>query len=153
MRRAVRYTARSTGVATDLGNGPEPEEDAEISVVLTNTAPASLPPYVTARPDDPRAPVGQGKFWLSVLLGARGTLLSATLDGRPVPIETGTERGLTVLSTFLTVDRGQSRTLLLHVRQPSRPGAPLVYRQQPLLRPDDLQVRRKDGPLEELYSR
>ncbi len=152
LRRSVTYTGKPTGEAVDLGSGPVLEEEATVSVALTNAAPDSLPAYVTARPDDPTSPVGQAKYWLSVYLGTQGTLLSATLDGRPVEVETGTENGLTVVSLFLTVDRAGTRTLVLHVRQPARPGQPMIYRQQPLLRPDALAVRR-DGPLVELYAR
>ncbi|MCW2708033.1 MAG: beta-glucan endohydrolase [Frankiales bacterium] len=153
LHRSVSYTGTPTGEATDLGRGPRLEEDAVVTVGLTNAAPAGLPPYVTARPDDPRAPVGQAKYWLSVYLGQDATLLDATLDGRRVDVETGTEKGLGVMSVFLTVDRGATRTLRLHVRQPARPGQPLTYRQQPLLRPDRLVVHRQGAPLLELYSR
>jgi hypothetical protein len=153
LQRSVTYTARPTGAATDLGTGPHLEEDGVVSVALTNAAPTGLPPYVTARADDPGSPAGQAKYWLSVYLGAEGTLLDATLDGKPVSVETGTDEGLSVLSVFLTVDRGATRTLRLHVRQPSRPGQPLTYRQQPLLRPDELVVRRQGAPLVEQYAR
>ncbi|MCU1599859.1 MAG: beta-glucan endohydrolase [Frankiales bacterium] len=153
LHRTVTYSGKPTGEAVDLGSGPVLEEDATVSVGLTNAAPDGLPSYVTARPDDPRAPVGQAKYWLSVYLGKEATLLGATLDGRPVEVETGTENGLTVVSLFLTVDRTRTRTLALHVRQPSRPGQPLTYRQQPLLRPDALVVKRQGAPLTLLYSR
>ena len=144
LHRAVTYTGKPTGEATDLGEGPQPEEDAVITLVLANAAPAGLPAYVTLRPDDPRAPVGQAKYWLSVYLGHNATMLDATLDGRPVTVETGAEQGLSVLSTFLTIDRGQTRTLRLHVR--------LTYRQQPLFRPDALVVRRS-GPVHLWYEK
>ncbi|MCU1622048.1 MAG: beta-glucan endohydrolase [Frankiales bacterium] len=153
LRRAVSYTGKPTGEATDLGSGARLEEDAVVSVALANEAPAGLPPYVTARPDDPKAPVGQGKYWVSVYLGKDATLLGATLDGKPVAVETGTDRGLTVLSAFLTIDRGATTTLRLHVRQQARPGQPMTYRQQPLLRPDQLDVQRQGAPLVEWYAR
>ena len=152
LHRDVTYTGTPTGEATDLGHGPEVEEDATVTVTLTNAAPTGLPPYVTARPDDPRAPVGQAKYWVSVYLGQDGTLLGATLDGRRRALTTGTEQGLAVFSTFVTIDGGASRVLRLHVRQPARPGQPMTYRQQPLLRPDSLVVRRDGAPLVELYS-
>jgi len=153
LHRAITYTGTPTGEATDLGHGPELEEDATVAVTLTNAAPTGLPAYVTARPDDPRAPVGQAKYWVSVYLGQDGTLLDATLDGRHLAVTSGTDEGLAVFSTFVTIDRGASRTLRLHVRQPARPGEPLTYRQQPLLRADELTVRRKGAPLVELYTR
>jgi hypothetical protein len=153
LRRSVTYRGNPTGVATDLGSGPRFEEVADVTVALTNAAPAGLPPYVTARPDDPTAPVGQAKYWVSVYVGKEGTLLGATLDGRPLTLETGTERGLSVFSTFVTIDRGATRRLVVHLRQQSRPGQPMTYRQQPLLRPDVLVVRRHGAPLELVYAK
>lgn len=150
--RTVRYVGRPTGEATDLGTGPVAEERATVSVTLANRAPSGLPSYVTLRPDDPRAPVGQSKTWLSVYLGAGATLRSATLDGKPVAVETLTEQGLSVFSLFLTLDRGASSTLVLDVLQPAEPGQALLYRQQPLLRPDRLEVRRGGAPLDRYYS-
>lgn len=146
-RRSVTYTARPTGEAVDLGEGPEAEEEAEVRVRLTNTAPARLPAYVTTRRDVRDAPVGQSKTWLSVYLGRRATVLGATLDGRPVVVETQSERGLTVASVFLTLDRAQSRTLVLQVRQPATSTEPLRYRQQPRTVQDELVVRRQGAPL------
>ena len=153
LKRSVRYDGKPTGEAIDLGTGPHLEEDATVTVALTNAAPRGLPAYVTARADDPRSPAGQAKYWVSVYLGREGTLLSATLDGHELAIESGTEKGLAVFSSFLTIDRGATRTLVLHVRQPSRPGQPMTYRQQPLLRPDDLVVRRQGAPLDLLYAK
>lgn len=152
LERAVEYTASPTGEATDLGRAPELEEEGDVAVTLTNTAPGGLPSYVTARADDPLAPRGQAKYWVSVYLGADATLLGATLDGRSLAMTTGSEKGLAVFSTFLTLDRGAARVLRLHVRQPARPGQPLIYRQQPLLRDDALEVRRQGAPLELLYA-
>lgn len=152
LRRSVSYEGQSTGEAVDLGEGPLDEEQATVSVALTNAAPLRLPEYVTLRPDDPRAPVGQAKTWLSVYLGKGATLLGATLDGRPVALESSTEQGLAVFSAFVTTDRGTTSRLVLHIRQPSRPGQPLLWRQQPLLRADALVVRRGGAPLDRYYE-
>ena len=147
LRRTVRYDGKSTGVATDLGKGPELEEEATVSVHLENRAPArGLPDYVVARPDDPRSPRGQMHSWLSVYLGARATLLEASLDGKPIAVESQTEQGLSVYSLFLRIDAGSSRTLVLKIRQPARPEQPVRYRQQPLVSIDDLQVHRAGSP-------
>jgi hypothetical protein len=155
LHRSVRYEARPTGEAVDLGLGPEVEEEAVVTVRLRNTAPRSgLPDYVTLRPDTPGAPKGQSRTWLSVYLGRRATLLDATLDGQPVSTESTTERGLAVFATTLTLDAGQERVLVLRVRQPGTPEQPLRWRQQPLLRPDDLEVRRAGAfrPVERAYG-
>lgn len=152
LRREVRYEGRSTGEAVDLGDGPVDEEEALVTVVLRNRAPAGLPAYVTLRPDDPTAPVGQAKTWLSVYLGKGATLLAATLDGRPVSVESTTEQGLMVFSAFVTTNRGESSRLVLRVRQPASPGQALLWRQQPLLHEDLLVVRRGGAPLDNYYA-
>lgn len=153
LHREITYDGVPTGVAMDLGDGPRLEEDADVRITLRNAAPTGLPRYVTARPDDPGAPVGQAKYWISVFLGPGGSLLGATLDGRSLSMESATERGLPVFSTFVTLDRGQVRTLDLHVRQAAQPGEALTYREQPLVRPDALTVRRRGAPLLRTYRR
>jgi hypothetical protein len=147
LHRAVEYDASASSVAVDLGVGPETVEDGTVTVRLRNDAPASgLPAYVTTRADDPRARrVGQLKTWVSIYLGPRSTYTKATLDGRPVSLSTGVEGGLSVFSTFLTVDPGQSVTLQISVEQPAGPGSVLLWRQQPRLEPDALVVRRPGG--------
>ena len=154
--RTIRYDAESTGVAVDIGAGPELEEQAVVSVTLDNQAPAGLPGYVLLRTDTTasKPPVGQSNSWVSVYLGTHATLVSATLDGHPVVVESQTERGLSVYSLFLTIDRGKARTLRLTVRQPAKPDEPLVYRQQPLIRNDDVAVHRKGSahPVDYAYA-
>lgn len=151
LHRSVTYEGASTGVAVDLGDGPQLEEQATVTVRLDNQAPAGLPSYVTARPDDPKSPPGQAKTWVSVYLGERASLLGATLDGQPVTVESATEHGLTVLSAFVTTNRGSSTTLALSIKQPADPAQTLVYRQQPLIRDDDIVVRRTGSPVPVSY--
>lgn len=152
--RTVTYQAQSTEVAVDLGSGAMLEEEAVVTVTLANKAPATLPNYVVLRPDDPDAPRGQSNTYLSVYLGAQATLLEASLDGQPVRTESGVENGLSVYALTLAINPGQARTLVLRVRQPGRPGEPLVYRQQPLVRNDDVRVQRKGArtPVTFVYS-
>lgn len=122
LRQDVDYAAAPTGEAVDLGDGPRPEEQGTVQVTLTNTAAAGLPEYVTLRADPPDGlprPVGQIKTWVSVYLGPRGTLLAATLDGEPVALQADTEQGHAVFSTFVSVDPGSTRRLVLNVRQPT----------------------------------
>jgi hypothetical protein len=151
-RRSVRYEAEPTGQAVDLGHGAVLEEQAKVTVTLRNDAPAGLPAYVTLRPDDPGAPVGQSKTWVSVYLGKGATLLGATLNGVPVSLETATDNGLGVFSAFVTTDRGATSVLVLTVRQPASPGQPLLFRQQPLVLPDQLVVRRGGAPVDKVYE-
>lgn len=149
LRRAVSYTARPTHVAVDLGVGPESEEEAMITVALRNDAPAGLPPYVTNRSDGrgARPPEGQIRTWVSVYLGPRSSYQVATLNGAPVSLASQVERGLTVLSTYVSIDPGASATLTIQVRQPSPAGSVLVWRQQPRLVADRLVVRRAETRL------
>jgi hypothetical protein len=102
-----------------------------------------LPPYVTFRADEPGDhPEGQLATWVSLYLGPRSSYRSATLDGRPVSLSSQVEGGLSVLSTYVTLDPGQAVTLVLQIQQPSSPRAALLWRQQPRLRPDEVTIRR-----------
>ena len=149
--RTVTYDARSTGIAVDLGDGPQLEEEGVVTVALDNEAPAGLPNYVVLRPDDPGAPRGQSNTYVSVYAGKGATLLDATLDGRPVQLESDVEDGLAVYSLTLPINPGQRRTLRLHVRQPARAEQTLLYRQQPLFRNDVVQVRRRGSRVPVTY--
>lgn len=145
LRREVAYVATPSPAAVDLGVGPETEEAATVVVKLRNVAPPGLPPYVTARSDAPDGrprPPGQLKTWLSIYLGPRSSYLSATLNGTPVALASQVEQGLTVLSTYVSIDPGQAATLVVQVRQPAPLGSALVWRQQPRLVADRLTVRR-----------
>jgi hypothetical protein len=125
LKQKVSYDARPTGEAADLGAGPQPEEEGTVRISLTNSAPKTgLPEYVTLRADAPDGkprPVGQLKSWVSVYLGPRSTLLGATLDGQPVRLSSDTEQGHAVFSTFVSIDPGATRSLVLKVRQPIGP--------------------------------
>ena len=148
LRRYVSYESRPSGIAVDLGAGPEDEEIGTVTVRLRNTAPtAGLPAYVTARTDRaavPRPPVGQLRSWVSVYLGPRSSYQSATLDGRPVSLSSHVEGGLAVFSTYVDIDPGREVTLVLRVHQPARRGSALLWRQQPRVVPDVVRVVR-DG--------
>lgn len=144
LRRSIRYEGR---VEDDhvLRGSDLLEEHAYVTVTLTSTAPArGLPPYVTKRadlPDGTRAPAGQNRLWVSVYLGADAGADEALLDGRRIAMTSEREAGLRVLSTVLTLDPGQSRTLRLSVYQPLHRGEPLLYVQQPLVHPDSVWMR------------
>lgn len=145
LRREIAYVANPSPAAVDLGVGPETEEAGTVTVGLRNVAPAGLPPYVVNRSDAPdgrpRRP-GQLKTWVSIYLGPRSSYLSATLDGRPVPLASQVEQGLTVLSTYVSINPGALTTLVVQIRQPAPRGSALVWRQQPRLVADALTVRR-----------
>lgn len=145
LRRDVRYTGRPTGEAVSLGGEALPVERATVEVTLTNTAPPSgLPEYVTVRPDTlpgERVPRGQNKLWVSLYLPEGTQLRSATLDGKPVSLESATERGLVVLSYVLAQDPGSRNVLRVEVDALVRTGG-FTYRPQPLARPDSVSVDR-----------
>lgn len=144
LRRSVTYQGRLSDALVDEGSGYQAMEDATLTVTLTNTAPASgLPEYVTTRPDLPpgvTVPVGQLLSQLELYLGPGTTVSSATKDGRQVQLDGALEKDLTVLSTRFTLNPGQSTTFVLQVSQPTTPGAPLIYRQQPLVTPDTVRI-------------
>lgn len=127
------YYVRRTVTYTRSG------DEATVEVRLRNEAPVGLPPYVTNRLDLPGlvAPVkGQQRLYVSVYAGT--ALLGATLDGAEVALESETERGHAVFSTFLDVDPGKERVLVLRVRE-RRTGS-LVVRRQPVVVPDLVRV-------------
>jgi hypothetical protein len=145
LQRRVTYEAAPSPVAVSLGGDPETVEEGTVTVRLRNTAPFSgLPPYVTYRADNPKArPLGQLTSWVSVYLGPRSTYESATLNGRKVSLASQVEQGLCVFSTYVSINPGQSATLVIRFQQPAAPGSSMVWRQQPRLEPDELTVRRR----------
>src|SRR5664279_5815887 len=132
LRRATDYRLRR------LADG---SAEATLTVRVTNTAPPrGLPAYVRLRIEDgaPRhPPPAQNKIYLSVYTGVGAGFTGATLDGRPTTLESETETGHGVFSTFLTINAGQTRTLRLVIAEPL--WAPRVsIRPQPLVQPERL---------------
>ncbi|MEP7193832.1 MAG: DUF4012 domain-containing protein [Actinomycetota bacterium] len=112
-----------------------------VTIKLTNNAPASgLSPYVTGRSDARSYLVKPGDSRLSVTyLATQGALMgSVTVAGRPATSRIGIEHGHPAYTIDLELPRGTSRTIVLHLSEPTGAGAPIVLR-QPLVRP--LQVR------------
>jgi hypothetical protein len=114
-----------TGCAADGGRR------SQITVTYRNDAPGdgSLPLYIDARSDLPRAPDGlpqsrngQSFFWSQVYATPGASLVSATQDGRPVQVEQGREQGHTVFRTGITLDAGASTTLVFEVAEPPTQG-------------------------------
>jgi len=145
LRRSVSYVGKAAPEGDDVGFGPQPMEDAVISVRLTNTAPDhGLPAYVTTRADAPRgaAPSATNRLWLSLYL-ARGTgYLAAALDGHPIALHTDEDAGASVLSTIVELRPGESKTLTVRVAQPTASGRPFRYLPQPLAFADRVLIRR-----------
>jgi len=92
-----------------------------VTLGLTNAAPRRLPPYVDQRLDDPSAPKGS-TMSLAFVYGPVGSVLtSATLDGRAVPVQSGTERGHPVWRFDIAILRGETRKLVVSFTEP--PGS------------------------------
>ncbi|MBL7553377.1 DUF4012 domain-containing protein [Frankia sp. AgB1.9] len=121
---------------------PDGSGIATITVQVLNAAPDGLPDYVRYRLDlgGPGGnPDGQNEVWLSVYTGVGSQLLGSTLDGRPTTLTRDSEDGHPIASTFLSLDRGKPRTLVLQVWEPAG-GPVLTVRQQPLVKPEQFTV-------------
>lgn len=106
-------------------------------VTLVNRAPASgLPPYVTQRVDMPpyRIRPGDNRLLVSYYAASKVLLSRATLDGRPVTVGSGTERGRAVFTLDVELPAQSSRTLTLHLLEPISDRAPVLL-DQPLVTP------------------
>lgn len=130
--------------AVDYRWQPRPDGSgiATITVRVLNAAPDGLPDYVRYRLDlgGPGGnPDGQNKVWLSVYTGVGSQLLGASLDGQATTLSRDSEDGHPVVSTFLSLDRGKPRTLVLQVWEPPA-GKLLTVRQQPLVTPERFTV-------------
>jgi hypothetical protein len=104
---------------------------ASVTITVTNDAPATgLPSYVT-----------DGLSWTGphvpgadrLVVGLYGTHGSeqdtATIDGKPVYVATGEERGHPVITTLITIAPGQTRTVVFSVVEPQATGPVLALRQ------------------------
>jgi hypothetical protein len=107
-----------------------------VTATLTNNAPAGLPPYVTARSDDPPYRIKPGDQRVELAYAAtEGALMdSVTLDGKPTVASIGVERGHPVFTVDVELPRGKPRTVVFQLQEPAASGTPIVLR-QPLVRP------------------
>lgn len=117
--------------------GCGPQRRVRATIRLTNTVPASVTsPYVVGRSDLRPYRVAPGDNRLAVYYAAtRGANLTrASIDGKPVFVARGTERGRPVFVADVELPRGATRTVLLELVEPGTAGPPAVLR-QPLVRP------------------
>jgi hypothetical protein len=134
------YARRAVTYRVELG--AHGEISGKLRVRLENRSPATgLPAYVLG-PNVEGDPPGLNRSYLSVYLPPRTGIVAARVDGRTVGVESGTERGLAVVSLFVEVPAGGASTLELDLRgNPVRPGEyRLVVPRQPSLHPDTLRV-------------
>lgn len=114
----------------------------QIGVQVANNTPAGLTsPYIVG-PFLPKDPRGLNRSFVSVYVPRATGVLSATVGGTPVGIESETEGGLGVVSRFLETLPGQRSTLELHTAGlRTRPGEyRLLVQHQPTLNPDHFRL-------------
>jgi hypothetical protein len=111
------------------------ERTVRAEVTLKNNAPGGgLPNYVDVRSDGRPSTPGQSRTFVSYYATTGARITGATLDGKPVQIVNGVERGRPVFSADVEIRAGQSRTLLLEYTEPPT-EAPVTVPVQPLARP------------------
>ncbi|KUO20267.1 DUF4012 domain-containing protein [Streptomyces dysideae] len=101
-------------------------------ITLVNGAPASgLPPYVTQRVDTPtyRTRPGDNRLLVSYYASSGARLTRATVDGRPVTVGSGAERGHAVFTLDVELPAQRSRTLTLHLLEPISNRPPVLLNQ------------------------
>jgi hypothetical protein len=111
----------------------------EVAVTLRNTAPLGLPLYMTVRSDAPAVPVpyGQDAVGLSFYGALTSQILSVVKDGRPTVLQFDRDHGHLFGTMAVEVPRGKPVTVKVIM---TGPAGELVYRQQPLVVPDELVI-------------
>ncbi|PZS34795.1 MAG: hypothetical protein DLM58_05140 [Pseudonocardiales bacterium] len=113
------------------------------TITLHNNAPATgLSPYVTGRSDSRSYAIkpGDNRLEVSYFATAGGLMTGVSIDGRAATAGSGSEHGHPVYTVDLELPRGTSRTIVLHLTEPTGSGAPIVLR-QPLVRPLSVTLR------------
>ncbi|MCW2690194.1 MAG: hypothetical protein JWR37_5084 [Mycobacterium sp.] len=125
LTRHIEYSAG----ACDAGT-----RKSAVTVRLTNNVPADgLPDYVVAGDGVPiDVPSGTNVSWVSLLATTKAELTKATVDGEPLTIFTGAERGHPIFQAQLAIERGRTIELRYEFTEPTSPGASRVPI-QPLL--------------------
>ena len=102
------------------------QRHTRVTVTFTSDAPTSgLPPYVTTRADaasrETRPSVGTNRSLVNLYTAEGARLLGATLDGRELVMNLGTERGHPVFATQLEIAPGQRHVLVVNLAEPRTP--------------------------------
>jgi hypothetical protein len=123
------YLKRGIEYAADGCRGDT--RHSTVTVQLTSTVPAGLPPYVAGSGGLIRnAPINvpSGTMLTSVrLVATKGaTLTSALAGGQRVPVFRGTEVGHPTFEVQVAIPPGQSGELIFHLSEPTSPGIPRV---------------------------
>jgi len=125
--RKVRYSA---------DNCVGPLRSTAVAATLTNELPpGDYPPYITGRQDpNPTGPPGTSRSLVSLYATQGAQLRGVTLDGAPIAVTTGSERGHPVYTANVQLPPGVPKVLLFSMVEPTAPGAAQVPT-QPLVRP------------------
>lgn len=112
-----------------------------VTVELANDVPPGrLPSYVRTRRDaGSSAMTGSNRLLVYFFLTSGAGLQSASVDGRPISVVAGSERGHLALELPLDFSRGQTRRVVLNLREPAHTGRPAVW-VQPLVVPQMTRV-------------
>ena len=107
--------------------------DRVATITLTNEAPTSgYPAYVIGNVIG--KPIGWNRLWLSAY-SAR-PVVSATLDGEPLGMQTSRVWGWNVATKLIDIPPGETVTVVMELSGPiSNPSAPFATRAQPLVDP------------------
>jgi hypothetical protein len=111
-------------------------EQVAASITLRNDAPSSgLPEYVTVRSDlspaqQRRAVVGTNRLLVTTYLSAGAMVRSVTLNGAPVSVRVGIEKGHPLVIVDLVLPpHGGTATVVVTADEPTRTGAVQTLRQ------------------------
>ena len=98
-----------------------PTQQSELAITLRNDAPLDLPLESGnySRADDPAAPEGSTKLLMHVYAPVDAIFGSATMDGQPLELFLGEEQGRPVWWTYVTLDRGQERAVVIDFEEPT----------------------------------
>lgn len=112
----------------------------DVSVTLVNGAPAGLPTFMTVRADRPQFPVdyAQARVNLAVYGAPGSEFRRFRVDERATVVRQDRDHLHRLATLTLELPRNSPTTVTFQVRQP--PGK-LLYRQQPLVVPDRLQIK------------
>lgn len=113
-----------------------------VTMTLKSLAPgAGLSTDVTARNDKPtyKTQPGDQRINANYFATNGATLVSATLDGKTVTAVQGAERGHPTFQVDVELPHGDTRTVVLTLKEPKTPGTPIVLT-QPQVRPLQVSV-------------
>jgi hypothetical protein len=126
LQRTISWRAGSCAGAT---------RDSTVTVALTNHAPPGLSAYAGGRHDigaGSGSPDGTDRLLVEVRPTVGAGFSSATIDGKPVGLAVYSEQGRPVYDADLVIVPGQTRTLVLHLTEPTTAG-PADFVVQPLV--------------------